>query len=105
MNWEGIDVGNHADLTFCDLDSDRDYDLFIGNDNGRIYYYHNDGDSANWNYRYVTDNWLGIDVGEHTSPEFCDIDGDGDFDLFVGREPYLGNQTQGDIFFFFEAVH
>jgi hypothetical protein len=95
-----IDVGYMANPTFCDIESDNDYDLFIGESDGRIYYYQNDGDSSNWDFVYQTNYFDNIDVGDHASPEFCDIDGDGDYDLFVGREPFLGNQTMGDIFFY-----
>ncbi len=100
INFMNIDVGNFAEPTFCDLDADGDYDLFIGNDNGKIWYYRNDGDSVNYDFTYVTNNWLGIDVGDYASPEFCDIDGDGDYDLFVGREPTYTNQHMGDVFYY-----
>ncbi|MFH1862280.1 MAG: FG-GAP-like repeat-containing protein, partial [bacterium] len=100
--WLGISVGNgdEADPTFCDLDADNDLDLFIGEENGRIWYYRNDGDSVNYDFTYVTNYYDSIDVGGYASPEFADIDGDGDYDLFVGREQVSSTIDPGDIFFY-----
>jgi hypothetical protein len=35
-------------------------------------------------YAFVTDFYSNIDVGDDSTPRFCDIDGDGDYDLFIG---------------------
>ena len=43
----GINVGDRASPRFIDIDGDNDLDLFIGYENGYIWYYRNDGDSAN----------------------------------------------------------
>ncbi len=97
--WLSINNIEFADPCFIDIDNDSDYDLFIGEERGNIWYYRNDGDSVNYNFVYVTDNFEGIDVGDYASPEFADIDGDGDYDLFVGREAN-NNSLMGDIFFY-----
>jgi len=83
-DFEGIDVSRNASPCFIDIDNDNDRDLFIGDKYGEIWYYRNDGDSVNYDYTYVTDNYAGIDVGSYSSPEFADIDNDGDYDLFIG---------------------
>jgi len=94
-----IDVGDKASPEFVDIDGDNDYDLFIGEEYGRIWFYQNDGDSANYDYTLISTNYGGIDVGDLSAPEFADIDGDGDYDLFVGKESDASN-PMGDVFFY-----
>jgi len=97
--WLGIDVGGYADPTLIDIDGDNDYDLFIGDAVGNIHYYRNDGDSLQWDYTLVSSSFLNIDVGDDASPEFGDVDGDGDYDMLVGREATTSNK-RGDIYYY-----
>ncbi|NQS97870.1 MAG: VCBS repeat-containing protein [candidate division Zixibacteria bacterium] len=96
-----INVGQNASPDFCDIDADGDYDLFIGCDAGTVWFYENIGDSVNYDFQYVTNNYFNIDVGNMSVPRFCDIDADGDFDLFVANESAgYGNSIEGDITFY-----
>ena len=92
-NFLNINVPSKSSPTFADIDGDRDFDFFVGENNGNIWYYRNEGDSANYDFVYVTDNYMGIDVGDHSVPYFCDIDDDGDYDLFVGKGNYVIETT------------
>ncbi|MBU0517650.1 T9SS type A sorting domain-containing protein, partial [bacterium] len=100
-NWQGVMVDEGADPVLCDIDADGDFDLFVGDETGMIHFYQNLGDSANYNLVFVTSSYNNIDVGESSSPEFADIDGDGDYDLFVGRDD-IDNAvySPGDIYFY-----
>jgi hypothetical protein len=69
---------------FVDIDADGDQDLFVGDNYGEINFYRNDGDSTSPSWTYVTEDYEAIHVGWRSKPEFCDIDGDSDFDLFIG---------------------
>ena len=80
----GLEVGLSIAPEFIDIDNDNDFDLFIGEYNGKIKYYRNDGNSTTPNFinvGYLSD----IDLGFFSVPEFCDIDNDGDHDLFIGN--------------------
>jgi hypothetical protein len=83
----------HAFPAFADIDGDDDYDLFVGEGGwqgpgagGNIHYYRNDGDASTPDWVYVTDSFLGLDVGGWSAPVFVDINNDNDLDLFIGDE-------------------
>ena len=96
-----IDVGGDASPEFYDIDNDNDYDLLIGCYDGKVWYYENIGDSVNYDFEYVTNTYFNIDVGNMSVPRFCDIDADGDFDLFVANESAgYTNNIEGDIAFY-----
>ncbi|HIC95469.1 TPA: VCBS repeat-containing protein, partial [Candidatus Bipolaricaulota bacterium] len=82
--YAGIDVGGYATPAFADIDADGDYDLFIGNDAGRITFYRNIGSREEAVWMFVTDDYLGSSVGWLALPALADVDDDGDLDFFVG---------------------
>ena len=77
---------------YADLDNDGDLDVFFGNGDGDITYVENTGSSSTpaFDNTNSSSNPFGLDdVGLFSSPEFADIDGDGDLDAFIGE--YDGN--------------
>jgi hypothetical protein len=100
-NFESIDVGWYSVPTFGDLDSDGDFDLLVGNNEGRISFYRNDGTAGSFSFVFITDFYDSIDSGERSTPTLCDFDSDGDPDLFVGESQgglhYYKNLTLNSI--------
>ena len=81
-----VDVKNFAAPEFVDIDNDNDLDLFVGNFEGRIFFYENAGDSETAQYVLSNNQYADIEVNEVAVPRFVDIDNDGDFDLFLASD-------------------
>ncbi len=92
-NYYSIDVGTHSSPTFADIDSDFDLDLFIGQKNGKISFYRNEGTPQEPSWTLVSESYNSIEVDEYSVPTFADLDLDGDFDLLIG-------DTEGSIYLY-----
>jgi hypothetical protein len=94
-NPDGISgLGSNVTPVLIDIDDDNDFDLFAGQLDGAIVFYRNTGTRFNPQFGTKLTNPFGLaDVGSRSSPSFCDIDKDGDYDAFIGNEA-------GDIIFF-----
>ena len=68
----------------ADSDGDGDLDLFLQEHSDRVMFFRNDGSGASA-YRWVTDTFEELSVGEWY--RFTDVDLDGDLDL-LAEEPY-----------------
>jgi len=78
-------VGAYSAPSFSDVDNDGDYDAFIGNQNGNIIFFKNNGTSTDPAFGVAVTNPFGLsNVLSYASPSFIDIDNDDKEDLFVG---------------------
>jgi len=86
-------TGDSGVPIFADIDNDGDFDLFVGEADGRINFFRNIGTATVPDFILEDVSFAGIDVGDNSAPTFADIDNDGDLDLFVG-------EADGNINFF-----
>ena len=99
--FNGFNVGTYSSPTLADIDGDGDQDLVVGESSGTLKYFLNEstGNTITFTEKTGANNPFinRFDVGSYSSPEFVDIDGDGDQDLIVG-----GNS--GNIFTIFNHL-
>lgn len=81
-----VDVKNFASPDLIDIDADGDKDLFVGNFEGKVFFYENTGNPKNAQFILTDSNYNDIDFNEAAVPKFADIDADGDFDMFIGSD-------------------
>lgn len=79
-------VGYYATPRFADIDGDGDLDAFIGEEYVGTIFFRNTGSATAPAFAAASTNPFGlIDVGDYAVPALVDIDGDGDFDAFIGE--------------------
>ncbi len=79
-----IDVGERSAPALVDIDNDGDFDLFVGSDNGRIWFFENEGNNLIPVFKLITSKYEGIAVGKGSIPIFADVNLKRKFDLLVG---------------------
>ncbi|WP_456429450.1 T9SS type A sorting domain-containing protein [Rhodocaloribacter sp.] len=96
---DGVDVGAFSAFDFVDIDADGDRDLFAGSDvvtgfgGAEMHFFENTGGATTPAFveRSGSDNpFDGLTISDRPEPAFVDIDGDGDFDAFVGGGEDVG---------------
>lgn len=71
---------------FADLDSDGDLDMVVGHRGGTLYLFENIAGQGNpMSFQLNSPNWLGINVGQYSTPVFFDLTQNGLPDLVIGN--------------------
>ena len=89
--FDAIDVGRRSHPAFIDIDSDGDFDMVIGREEGGGTVFRNEGTAAD--PRFVKDETLLLLLPPLGSPVFADLDGDGIAELVSGN-------LSGGLYFF-----
>jgi len=77
-------LGSRSTPAFADMDSDGDFDLTLGRQDGTLLYFENTGTTAEAAWKEDSSMYQGINAGGHSNPALADIDHDGDPDLTIG---------------------
>lgn len=79
---DSIDVGRRSAPAFLDVEGDGDQDLVIGNEDGPLVLYRNEGSPSV--ARFERDDSWNLPLPPYSAPAFADLDGDGNPELVSG---------------------
>jgi hypothetical protein len=86
--FSGLTVGSNPVPDLADVDNDGDMDMVVGlSEDGGVRLYTNIGSAVSGQFSEANMQVLG-DVGLYAYPVFCDLDGDNDQDILVGRDSH-----------------
>jgi Ca2+-binding RTX toxin-like protein len=93
LNPYGLEnIGGNSTPIFVDIDNDGDLDAFVGENDGNINFFINNGTATSPLFSLVTgagNPFNTVDIGVNSTPSFVDIDNDGDLDAFIGAKDGL----------------
>ena len=91
-DWQGISSVNlntvlnipalNISPTFGDLDGDGDQDMLLGDADGKLHYFSNQGG----NFTITAPNYYSIDIGYYAQPQLVDVNRDGLLDIIIGEQ-------------------
>jgi hypothetical protein len=85
--FRSYDMGNRSAPTFGDLDNDTLYDMVMGSAEGLIWFVENRGNANSPTWSLDTSMFSAFsDLANYSVPWLADLDGDGDFDLALGKD-------------------
>ncbi len=108
MKADGVDISvlsSYPTITFADINGDGTEDLFIGQQEGVIEYYKNDGTGTFSTESYFQELLTSNIKNRFMSPEFADLDGNGILDLYTGtlKNNLLYYENDGNMLFGFHS--
>lgn len=87
----GVDIGKMGCPYLVNMDGDRDLDLLVGNETGKVLFFENQGSRNAPHFVLRNDDFLkGVETTHDANVAAADFDDDGDVDIFVSMGAGVG---------------